>query len=193
MNQHRITSRLVCFGTICFLAGCNTGQWDSAAIITPQDAESFGKILKQKKEAIEAEILALGPGHPWAGSYRAPQGYVSFFLLIAPKGGFVVKGGCCLGGGAGYGAVKDYGQVLRLNLNAFQNDGRYSPENLKHLQVIVPILWGPRHYLVAQSKLDHFKGECYRGNEPRKKEQGFHLLREGDWNFPVKGSPVIPE
>jgi len=180
MNQQRITGRLFCFLTICFLAGCSEAGSVTGEVVTPQDKEVFARVLEQKTQTIRTEIRQLGPDHPWAGRYEANGGFESTSLLMAPKSGFVVEHDTCTGTGRGYGTVKEDEGVLRLELGAFSDDRSNLRECVQKLQCSVPTWWGPRQYLVSQFDLDRFKGTVPK--EPRKDakvKKEPYLHREG--------------
>lgn len=51
--------------------------------------------------------------------------------------------------------------------------------------------WGPRRYLVPEGKLIRFCNAINLGDEPRREAPGPALLRAGDWDKPVTGTPQL--
>jgi hypothetical protein len=183
MNQQRITGRLICFLTICFLAGCSEADLVTGEVVTPQDKEVFARVLEQKTQRIKTEIRQLGPDHPWAGLYEANGVFESTSLLMAPRNGFMVKHDTCNEIGIGYGTVEEDGAVLRLNLAAFSDHRSNLLKRFQQLQCTVPTWWGPRQYLVSEFDLDRFKRTVLK--EPRKDakmKMEPYLHRGGDWH-----------
>ena len=57
----------------------------------------------------------------------------------------------------------------------------------------VPVAWGERRYLIEEREMLPFVNDVNLGTEPRTSTTGSYLLRRGDAERPVKGSPSVPE
>ena len=59
--------------------------------------------------------------------------------------------------------------------------------------VLVPVSWGQRLYLVPHNDLAGFSNHVNRGTEPvTRGSMGSYFLREGDWDRPAPGKPELP-
>lgn len=114
----------------------------------------------------------------------------------------------------GEGGIRGVGHLLKLSSN-----GRYSieattciskeieergtavvTEDKLHLTssgkdstktVLLPIVWGPRRYLVDEDQMLRFCNDVNLGIEPRKEDWGHTYLRLDDWNKKVDGKPKL--
>jgi hypothetical protein len=57
---------------------------------------------------------------------------------------------------------------------------------------LIPVKWGDRNYLIPKYQLSNFRHAIHDGTEPRNHAFGTFLLREGDWDKPVKNAPQLP-
>jgi hypothetical protein len=58
---------------------------------------------------------------------------------------------------------------------------------------LAAVRWAGRLYLVPEQEGARFAAWVTRGWEPRGNAHGWFLLRESDWNKPVRGLPEVPE
>jgi hypothetical protein len=153
---------------------------------TPEAEVAFD--AKQSVALAELERL---DGHPWAGEYFAGDGLgVNRSLTLAPEAGFTFTWTGCLGlYDRNFGAVSARGQELRLSF-VFEND----QEGFRGLApdlTLVP--WGERRYLVPNDEIAAFCSAVNSGSEPRTSLRGNHLLRRGDEQLEVTGTPELPD
>lgn len=175
----------------CFLLLLGTGGTAFAG--RPAEGKQSLKAEKsatERKEKIRAEIKAL-PDHPWAGEYYAGDGLgVGTTLAVAPDAGYVFEWHGCLGlYDRNYGVANWEAGRLRLSFT-FENKQKgfqgIAPE-------LVPVAWGPRHYLVPTAEMIEFCNAINDGSEPRAQKNGIFFLREGDEAKEAVGSPALPE
>jgi hypothetical protein len=88
-----------------------------------------------------------------------------------------------------YGTVTVTNNRIRLRFN-FENKREgfegIAPE-------LIPVTWGPRHYLIPADGVVGFCNEINEGREPRTDGHGSYFLRRGDEGKAVTGFPSIPE
>lgn len=144
---------------------------------------------KTIREQIRAELQKL-PDHPWAGEYYLGDGLgLNISLSLAPAAGYLFEWHGCLGlYDRNYGAVTCTNGHLRLSFT-FTNQ----PQGFQGiLGELIPISWGPRHYLVGTNEMAHFCNQVNAGREPRDDAHGLCLLRRGDEKKKAEGLPTIP-
>lgn len=125
-----------------------------------------------------------------AGEYSYGNGFdQNCTLEISPDGRFIYKRCSCE-------AVTD--QAVGT---ASFDDGRLmlKPEQPRAnwprgtSDVLVPVTWGQRLYLVPQDDIVGFSNHVNRGLEPvTRGSMGSYYLREGDWDRPATGKPELP-
>jgi hypothetical protein len=59
-------------------------------------------------------------------------------------------------------------------------------------ELLVPVRWGERLYLVSSEEMQAFCLAVTEGIEPRRNSFGDYLLRNGDWDRPAPGQPELP-
>jgi hypothetical protein len=143
-----------------------------------------------KQAVVLAELEGLG-GHPWAGEYYGGDGLgVNRSLTLAPEAGFTFTWEGCLGlYDRNFGAITARGQELQLSF-VFEND----QEGFRGLApdlTLVP--WGERRYLVPSDEIAAFCSAVNGSTEPRRSLRGNHLLRLGDEQLEVVGTPELPD
>jgi hypothetical protein len=142
--------------------------------------------LFEREKQIERELAALGERAPqWAGEYVMYYGGLS----LAPDSGFAYSKRNCLDFEAfNYGAVTFSGGVVTLHPVLPDQPGHPTPRRL------FPIVWGERHYLIAEERMLDFINGVNDGSEPL--TPAFltpFLIRFGDFTKPVSGKPALPE
>jgi hypothetical protein len=89
---------------------------------------------------------------------------------------------CSRGNSRDFGTATLAGDLIRLR-----------PENLgEKEELMVPVKWGKRQYLIRPDELTNFCSAINLGGEPRDSHIGEFLMREGDWDIPVSGRPDLP-
>jgi hypothetical protein len=183
-----IGRKTVICGAICL------GVISLAAADPPIDKDAkFSTSAEHQAESrerkIQAEIRELGE-HPWAGDYYHGDGMgVNVSLALAPRSGFVFEWHGCLGlYDRNYGSVSSANNKLAL-LFTFPNERKGFTGIASEL---VPIPWGPRHYLIPPQQMAEFCNDVNADYEPRSDSWGMYLLRQGDEEKPVRGGPSIP-
>jgi hypothetical protein len=68
-----------------------------------------------------------------------------------------------------------------------------SPDEIELPSSLVAVRWGERLYLVPEAEGARFAADVTRGWEPRHRTDGRFLLRQSDWEKPVRGMPELPE
>jgi hypothetical protein len=155
-----------------------------------QSAESEAAAGSVRRRA-ERQAAAL-KDHPWAGSYYYGDGLgVNVSLTLSPRAGFVFEWRGCLGL-----YDRNFGPVLesddgRLHLQPKLANTHRGFEGIA--EELVPIRWGPRHYLIATNAIKDFCNAVNGGGEARTGVHGFFLLRRGDETKPVSGLPSLPD
>jgi len=144
------------------------------------------------RDLIEREVQKLIGQHSWAGSYYHGDGKgANLSLILAPEEGFVFRWRGCLGVyDRNYGAVEtleDGSLKLHVELPNSEKGFRGVPE------VLVPVTWGARRYLIPPDQMIQFCDDVNRGREPRTRLHGHHFLVWGDHEAPVSGFPEVPE
>lgn len=168
---------------------CNGGTsapaTSPAQLTTRSDIES--DLVSQRFESIRREVQLLNY-HDWAGAYYAGDGLgANTRLELAPANGAAVTCSGCLGMyDQNYGPVHEAEGHIKVTWT-IQN-----PDSLPMSAEYLPIRWGPRHYLVPPEDVLEFCLAARTGREPRKQARGLFLLRVGDAEQPVEGSPELP-
>lgn len=61
-------------------------------------------------------------------------------------------------------------------------------------QILIPVSWDQRLYLIPQNDIAGFSNQVNRGLEPVSRgSMGSYYLREGDWDRPATGKPDLPK
>jgi hypothetical protein len=130
-----------------------------------------------------AEAHALGPQHPWAGTYYLGDGRgVNVRLTLAPAAGFAFRWAGCLSiYDRNYGSIRCEGGRILL---APELPNTHEAFEGIH-EELIPVRWGERHYLIAAHQFDDFCQAASSGVEPRSHPQGRFLLRDGDETKPI--------
>jgi hypothetical protein len=196
LRHNRKCLVLISVGMSLFLTACRDrhSQW---AI------DNFRKIRKR----VDAEI-ASNPNHPWAGEYQCGgwENMMATYLTIAPQSGFVFARWCPDCYDRNYGTVREDAKRIRLSC-AFENKKKVVHDLVFEgiADELIPVVWGPRHYLIGADEMITFlnsvnsgwegrylgKRRVENGWEPRFAETKF-LLRRGDEKKRVTGLPAIP-
>lgn len=58
-------------------------------------------------------------------------------------------------------------------------------------QDVMPVIWGQRRYIVVTSQVAYFCEDIRQGWEPRTEINGPYYLRQGDWEKPAYGAPIL--
>jgi len=126
-----------------------------------------------------------------SGEYSYGNGFdMNCTLEISPDGRFVYRKCNCetvVDQATGTAVIND--GVVQLNPDKPRNQWPLGtgPE-------LVPVAWGQRLYLVPQNDILGFSNQVNRGVEPISRgNMGSYYLREGDWDRPAEGKPVLPE
>lgn len=180
------------------------GAWTGTAEATPPDEDSLETIVvlgdsvaakerkaafDRRKQRIDAALAAAGRGD-WDGVYSDGNGYDWRELAYAQAEGFAYRAGTCTGG---YASVGDVGvDADGLHLTRQPQGTRPMMSFLAEPEVLLPIAWGARRYLIAESQIGEFALDIHSGGEPRCNGWGRVLLRSGDERLPVSGLPVLP-
>lgn len=166
----------------------------------PAPAQQYPSILPADMEARQAAAVAasaIPPDHVTsdvvrlAGEYSYGNGYdLNCTLEISSDGRFLYKK-CqyerVLDQAAGCIVLKN-GQLM-LQPQVPHDDWPRGMGN-----VLVPVAWGQRLYLVPANDIRGFSNQINRGLEPvRRGNIGNYFLREGDWDRPVEGKPDLPQ
>ena len=85
----------------------------------------------------------------------------------------------------GSGAIVD-GELV---LSATEADSQDWMTLVQRMRIIG---WDRRLYLVPDKRRDRFIADIAKGDEPRSSAFGEYALREGDWQKPPTGKPVLP-
>src|SRR5262245_7254136 len=143
----------------------------------------------RRNEYLDAEIES-GGGPDWAGEYYRGDGLgLNITVRIAPQGGFTFVSAGCLGVyDRNYGAVVEVGGKLSLDyeLPSCECACRRLP------RVFVPVRWGERRYLLAESELGDFVNAVNSGFEPCEGLCPAFLRRNRDDESEVFGQPDLP-
>lgn len=165
----------------------------SPAVTCENDEAKFSKeaetAAKEQTEKIKAEIASLGE-HPWAGEYYHGDGLgVNVYFGIAPKSGYVLEWHGCLGL-----YDRDYGEASfksgAITLSFAFPDHKWGLMAIS--DVLIPVSWGNRRYLVPRADMVGFCNEVNSHAEPRKSVYGNYLLRRGDEKKKAEGFPIVP-
>lgn len=180
------------------------GAWAGSAAATPPDEDSLETIVvlgdrvaaeqrkaafEAKKQRIDAALAAEGRGD-WDGVYSDGNGYDWRELAYAQAEGFAYRAGTCTGGYASIGEVD--ADAGGLHLKRLPQGTRPMMNFLAEPEVLLPIAWGARRYLVAESQIGQFALDVHSGGEPRCNVRGGVLLRSGDERLVVSGLPELP-
>ncbi|MCB2156726.1 hypothetical protein KQI84_17760 [bacterium] len=180
--------------TLLVLAGCvSSGGGKSSVTVddlpTIPPRPAWSEAAEQKAEEIARELEGLAD-HPWAGKYDAGVSLSAHWtLLVAPKSGFVFSQRSCSGMDA-----QNWGRVTesdgRLHLLGDDSIAESNKLNLPTELILVP--WGERVYAIPERQMPAFCSWVNAGLEPRTKENGDALLREGGLKKPATGKPTLP-
>lgn len=164
-----------------------------ASCHAPPRSDETGAIASDELEArnqrITAELAALGE-HAWAGAYFRGDGFdQNRTLLLAPGAGFTFRWSGCPGEvdrNWGNVRVEDGRLGLEFALPNAHTEHRGCPE------VLVPVRWGERRYLIAPDEFADFSDSINGGYEPRSSMLGRVWLHEGDWRLEAEDRPDLP-
>jgi len=148
--------------------------------------------VSAKEEAIQKELHSL-KNHPWAGEYHVSDALTGKTIFVAPKAGFSFLWNCCMGPcDINYGAVDfEGGRVVTKSILPNRRDSFQGVDS-----AFYPILWGDRHYLIAEDEMLDFCNSINAGFEPADGNGFFgshFLIKTGDEKKPTSGPPPIPE
>lgn len=148
------------------------------------------RAAETRRKQIRKELAKL-KAPEWAGDYYAGDGLgVNTSLILAPVAGFVFEWHGCLGlYDRNYGAVTFTNGRIRLSFtlpNVRKGFQGVAPE-------FIPVLWGPRHYLVPSDDVVGFCNNVNQRSEPRSGARGTYFLRRGDEKEKAYGSPELPD
>lgn len=172
---------------LCITAPASAQQLPSS--ILPEDTEA------RQAAAVAASVIP--PEHVTsdvvrlAGEYSYGNGYdLNCTLEISPDGHFLYKS-CkydrVIDQAAGCVVLQNGQLVLQPQIEP----GEW-PKGMGN--VLMPVAWGQRLYLVPANDIRGFSNQVNRGLEPvRRGNMGSYFLREGDWDRPVVGKPDLPE
>lgn len=133
------------------------------------------------RQTIRAEIQSLGD-HEWAGEYGNGFG---ISVMLAPKSGFAYAvHGCCGLVDVNHGYVDEYAGKLCLTF-IFQNERHVLDD------VLIPVAWGPRRYLIANDKMIDFCNAVNGDGFARMSTLSLLTCRD-ESKVPV-GLPTVPE
>jgi hypothetical protein len=152
-------------------------------------AETVSK-WNARKDQVENEMAGLS-NHAWAGAYYYGDGLgANSTLTLAPKTGFVFTWTGCLGVyDRNYGTAEVLKDGLIKLTPAFPN----SREGFRGTaELLVPVRWGARKYLIEPAKMSDFCNSVNAGHEPRCGAHGMFYLGRNDWNKHVNGKPQVP-
>ncbi|MCC6797025.1 MAG: hypothetical protein IT366_18055 [Candidatus Hydrogenedentes bacterium] len=168
----------ICLSFMVLACSSHSNGWDPPAHETKLKAQ------------IETEISSL-KDHAWAGSYYEGDGTgVNINLTIAPQNGFTITWQGCLGlYGHNYGSVVEKDGQIMLVTKLPNEEGKFGNFDTAYF----PVRWGQRHYLVGVNRMAEFCNQVNSRYEPRDGAWGMTLLRSGDEDKKVGGSPELPE
>lgn len=181
--------------TICAVCSCVPSMF-SAPQISGKEREQ--KLLEKqyeklsaREDAIKKELSTL-QNHPWAGEYNTSDGLTGRRLFIAPRTGFSFLWHCCTGPcDLNYGKVKFEDGLIKITSELTNH--RDSFEGID--ATFYPILWGNRHYLIAEDEMIDFCNSVNSGSEPAVGTgllSSRFLVKAGDEAKRPPGLPPIP-
>ena len=143
---------------------------------------------EEREARIDAELAELAGHHPWAGSYYQGDGTgVNVSLKLAPDGGFYFSWHGCLGEyDRNFGRIS-IDEAGLIHLHCERPNVRKGFQGIDEL--LAPVRWGDRRYLLPPEKVVSFLAEEGGRWEPRDSIWGFDLLRLGDEQKAVAGTP----
>src|SRR6188508_3426377 len=171
--RKRLIPFVIAAGLVCFGLSASTVAEDTEVVyaeLAVGDAsgdEEHGPLAEayaQRAAEIQAELID-GSDAEWAGEYHFGDGLgVNVTFAISPNRGFVAIWTGCLGVyGRSLGTVTESNGRLLLNHEAPNQPGGFG----NFSNVLVPVRWGERLYLVGEEQLGEFVnavnagfGEC---------------------------------
>jgi hypothetical protein len=144
----------------------------------------------EHRDALLAAELASGTAPEWAGVYTFGDGLgVNVRVVLAPQNGFIFTWHGCLGRyDANYGAVEEVNGRLRLNFLLPNERRSFAGAS----GTLVPVHWGSRLYLIDADHGADFANAINAGVGPGQPLIGRFLLRAGDENGELAGTPDLP-
>lgn len=148
-----------------------------------------GSVVPDGTQPARSEAPTDGLVVAFAGEYRT-GGLGDWRELTIDASGEVtfVSGSCDIQKPAVRGVARKVGPVLVLESRSSDGSGT-ADETASRL---VPVAWGELQYLVAEDDMLAFCRAVAEGVEPRAGSFGGPLLRRGDWDVPVTGTPGVP-
>jgi hypothetical protein len=183
--------------SLSLLGGASSGHASPTETAPPQVQSSRDLATVQaSKNTVDAQRAAIArensatPGTPWAGDYYSGDGLgANVSLSLAPRSGVAATWQGCLGTyAANQGSVIPQADGSLLLKYEQPND----PNGIGFADHVMPVAWGERMYMVAETELPAFVSAINLGNEPREGAQGSFLMRKGDEQHKVYGLPALP-
>lgn len=184
--RNSVTATFAC----CALLACATVTEGAPPV--PEDIAAWQARVDAARTRVDALRKSLpAVVQPWAGEYYEGDhlGFNLDLMVTADRFAYTVDSD--VGPvGDGYGSVErtDDGIVLQLAPGAHNAGKRRLPDVLD--TTLIPVHWGPRHYLVSEHEFPTFASAINHGVEPD--SPGQFLLRVGDEKKPVKGLDGLP-
>jgi hypothetical protein len=141
---------------------------------------------RAKLEQIQADRKK-DPACKWAGVYYEGDGLgINISFGVSPQSGAAYLWHGCTGCyGWGIGTVRQAGDYIEVAFSQ-QNGMNRGSERM------YPVVWGRRHYLIADADMRAFCDAVNLSGEPRRGPHGWFLLRRGDEDAHATGAPLVP-
>jgi hypothetical protein len=163
----------------------------ASILVTQASAQTdyeFFELFKQKSDDVIDELRKTNMPE-WAGIYTRPYMNAVEKLYLAPETGYAFVFTTHIHRySIDLGSISHDGDILRISTKL------KAGERVRHIpNILYPIKWGNRHYVVAESDMLRFANYVNLGREPSTLHVStFFLLKDGDENKPVSGKPVLP-
>lgn len=196
----------ICVFVLAVILGqVSTGHGQNPAVApiaqTPVRAQNAPSLLPGNGEIRNAAAIAASvvpPKHAasdisrLAGEYSYGNGFdVNCTLEISPDGRFLFKRCNCetvVDQALGQVELMENGRLVLKPQQARDSWPRGTA------QVLVPVSWDQRLYLIPENDFLGFSNHVNRGLEPVSRgSMGSYYLREGDWDRPATGKPDLPD
>jgi hypothetical protein len=168
-----------------------SGRFAGLAAAQPLPQPEFEVAFRKAKAAALADS---DPKHPWAGVYTMTDPGIPHphekTRVIDSTGHYTYETTGCMGAGPEFFGRTRFRSDGTIEFTAeYYRSGRGVARRGKSFIV----RWGERHYLLSADTIPMFKKAIEDGTEPRDSVRGWFLLRSGDWDLPVSGTPIFPK
>jgi hypothetical protein len=153
------------------------------------NAKAFPAPAEERTPA-EDEALGRGDAAEWAGVYTTGGIFGATTIELRPGAGFELHDRHVGPNwdGAATGGLEFLGDRVRLPL-----EGGNAPEVFRRIgPELLLVRWGPRHYLVAATRVVDFCNAVNSGSEPRSEICCGAFLKLGEETWPAPGWPELP-